>query len=138
MSKPSKNIPMPMSHRIRRWKEEMGSRSRRAPAFAVAASSLLPCEHGQAAHGQSIDGQTAILGKVILLGGLKKLLAASRRSRVELKNTLGQSIRLPGQTISRTNLRDKTDLQRSLRSNGISEKHKRKRKAGQRILSKVG
>src|SRR5580693_254499 len=99
MSKPSKNIPMPMSHRIRRWKEEMGSRSRRAPAFTVAASSLLPCENVQAAHGESFDRQTAILGKVVLLGGLEKFLAASHRSRVELQNALDQSIRLPRQTI---------------------------------------
>src|ERR1700676_1549040 len=138
MSKPSKNIPMPMSHRIRRWKEEMGSRSRRAPAFAVAASSLPPGEHGQAAHGQSVDGQTAILGKVVLLGGLEKFLAAPHGSRVELKNGLDQSIGFARQTISRTNLRDETDLQCSLRRDGIAEEHKRKSKARQRVVAQIG
>src|SRR5580692_1872103 len=100
MSKQSKNIPMPMSHKIRRWNEEIGSRSRRAPAFAVAASSLLPCEHGQAAHGQSFDRQTAILGKVVLLGGLEEFLAPPHRGRIELKNALDNGIGLLRQTIS--------------------------------------
>src|ERR1700719_2667905 len=138
MSKPSKNIPMPISHKIRRWNEETGSRSRRAPAFAVAASSFPPGKHGQAAYGQSFDGQTAILGKVVLLGGLEKFLAALRRSRVELKNSLDQSIGLPGQTISRTNLRDETDLHSILRGDGIAEEYKRKRKARQCVLTQIG
>src|ERR1700724_2240072 len=121
MSKPSKNIPMPISHRIRRWNEEMGSRSRRGPAFAVAASSFPPGEHGQAAHGQSVNGQTAILGKVVLLGSLEKLLAASRRSRFELKNALNQRIGLSSQTIRSTDLRNKTDLHSILPRAGTAE-----------------
>ena len=50
-SKPSKNIPMPMSPMMRRWKEEMGRRSRRAPAFTVAGRLFLPGEYGEAADG---------------------------------------------------------------------------------------
>src|ERR1700674_1416295 len=121
MSKPSKNIPMPISHRIRRWNEEIGSRSRRAPAFAVAASSFLPGEHGQATHGQSLDGQSTILVKAVLLRALKKFLAAPRGRRVQLKNALHQRIRLLSQTISRTNSRDKTDQLRVLWGDGIAE-----------------
>src|ERR1700674_2512548 len=138
MSKPSKNIPMPISHRIRRWNEEIGSRSRRAPAFAVAASSFLPGKHGHAAHSQSIDSEAAILAKVVLLGGLEKFLAAPRRSRIGPKDALDQSISLRGQTISRTNLRDETDLQSLLRGDGMTEEDERKRKARQRVLTQVG
>src|SRR5437660_9159758 len=47
MSKPSKNMPVPISSMMRRWNLEMGSRSRRAPGAAVTVSSLLPHEQAR-------------------------------------------------------------------------------------------
>ena len=88
MSKPSKNMPMPISHMMRRWKEEIGSRSRRAPAFTVAASSFLLCEQGDAPGGQSFKCCVAVLVKGSLLGGEKEFLAASNRRWIEVKNSL--------------------------------------------------
>src|SRR5690349_12800247 len=40
MSKPSKNMPMPISHSTRRWKPETGSRSSRPPALTGSLGAL--------------------------------------------------------------------------------------------------
>src|SRR6202162_6684065 len=71
-SKPSKNMPMPMRPMMRRWKEEMGRRSRRAPAFTVAGRLFLTGEDGQAADGQDFSGPATILFKKIFRGDGEK------------------------------------------------------------------
>src|SRR6185312_5722387 len=43
MSKPSKNIPMPIRNMMRRWNGPIGSRSRRLPAFTDVDMYSLPC-----------------------------------------------------------------------------------------------
>src|SRR5579863_7271300 len=114
MSKPSKNIPMPISHMMRRWNDEMGRRSRRAPALAVASRSLPPIQPGQTVDGQGFCSQAAVLLERVLLGRLKKLLAPPRGAWVELKNAVDQGIRLRGQGLAPANLRDKSGLHREL------------------------
>src|SRR5258708_39713033 len=91
MSKPSKNIPVPMSSMIRRWKVEMGSRSRRAPESAVTGGSLLPRERGQAAFRQGINGKTTGLGEGVLLGVERRAIAAAHGGRVKPQDTLEES-----------------------------------------------
>src|ERR1700730_5177439 len=100
MSKPSKNIPMPMSHMIRRWNEEIGSRSRRAPALTVTASLFRLAEQDHAANREGFRGQPAVLVKGVLLGCLEELLAAPRGGWIELTDTLDQSIRVPDEAVS--------------------------------------
>src|SRR5579864_7316460 len=131
MSKPSKNIPMPMSHMIRRWKEEIGSRSSRTPALtvAVAVSSLFIGEHGHASGNQRFNRGAAVLVKRVLLGSEKKFLAAPDSRWIELKNTLDESVGLNFQAVSGTNLRDETDLQGAFGAYGISQQDKRKSKS---------
>src|ERR1700676_4823531 len=108
MSKPSKNIPMPMSHMIRRWKEEIGSRSRRAPALAVTTSLFRPCEQGHTADRQGFNSEAAVLVKGVLLGCQEEFLAASCGSRIELQDTLGDTISVAEQAVGRADLRNQT------------------------------
>src|SRR5713226_793725 len=110
MSKPSKNMPAPTSHIIRRWKLEIGSRSRRAPESAVTANSLLPREQRQAALPQGIYGETAVLIKRVLLGVQKKVFAAARGGRIELQDALDESVGFRGKALGGTDLRDQTNL----------------------------
>src|ERR1700676_5490175 len=104
MSKPSKNIPMPISHSIRRWNEEIGRRSSRAPAFTLVGRSFPPGKNVHASHRQSFNCEAAILFEAVLLSGLEKFLTASHGGRIEFKNALDQSIGLSGQTIFFANL----------------------------------
>src|SRR5580700_8020689 len=137
MSNPSKNIPAPINHIIRRWKEEIGSRSRRAPAFTGTADSLLPCEEGHAADCQGFNGQPAVLVKGILLRSLEKFLAAPRGSWVEPENAIDESIGLASKSIGRTDLRDEADFESLLRGDRIAEKDEGKREARQSVLTQV-
>src|ERR1700676_2763636 len=121
MSNPSKNIPAPISHMIRRWNDEIGSRSSRAPAFTGAASLFLLRDDGHAADRQRLNGQTAILIKGILLRREEKFLAGSRGIRFELQDSFDQRIGIGCETPGRTNLGNEPDLQSVLRSNGIAE-----------------
>src|ERR1700730_9677077 len=114
MSKPSKNMPIPMSHMIRRWNEEIGSRSSRAPALIVTGDSLFPSEGRHAANCQSFNGQTAILIERVLLSGLEEFLATPRRPRVQIKDALHKGVRFPGEALSGNDLGDQSDLQRAL------------------------
>src|SRR6266403_1971781 len=106
MSKPSKNIPVPISSMIRRWKVEMGSRSKRAPESVVTASSLLPRERGQAAFRQGVNGVTAVLVEGVLLGAEKKAFAAAHGRRVELQDTFDEGVGFGREAINGTDLRD--------------------------------
>src|SRR5258705_9819349 len=137
MSNPSKNIPAPISHMIRRWNEEIGSRSRRAPAFAGAASLFLLREDGHAANRQRLNGQTAILVKGILLRREEKLLAGARGIRIELQDSFDSGIGNGCETRGWTNLGNEPNLQSLLRSDGISEKDKRKRETRQSVLAEI-
>src|SRR5579859_662079 len=99
--------------------------------------SFLPRQPRQAVDGQGFSGQAAILVECVLLGGLKKLLAAPRGSRIEPKNAADQSVRLGGQTVSDANLRDQARLHCQLGRYGFAEKHKRKGETRQRVFDKV-
>src|ERR1700692_567749 len=137
MSKPSKNIPAPMSHMIRRWKEESGSRSSRAPAFTGIVGSLLPREHGQAADRQGFSGQTAILVKGILLRGLEKFLAVSRGIRIETQDAFDEVIDVGSESARRADVRDEAEFSSLLRRDGIAEEDERKRKSRQGVLAEI-
>src|SRR6266849_8601579 len=92
MSKPSKNMPVPISSMMRRWNLEMGSRSRRAPESAVTVSSLFPLEQGQATLRQGVDGEAAVLVEGVLLGVEKKAFAVAHGGRVEPQDTLDEGV----------------------------------------------
>src|SRR6266404_5626928 len=138
MSKPSKNIPVPISSIIRRWKVEMGSRSRRAPESAVTASSLLPRERSQAAFRQGINGETAVPVEGVLLGVEKKAFAPAHGGRVEPQDTLYESFGFGRKAIGGTYLRDQTNLLRAMRIDGITEQNERKCEAGKRVFTEIG
>src|SRR3982074_834522 len=137
MSNPSKNIPAPISHIIRRWNEEMGSRSRRAPAFTGTPSLFLLREDGHAADRQGFNGQAAVLVKGVLLRRLEELLAVPRGVRVELKYALDKGVSIGCEMPGRTNLRDEANLQGMLRGDGIAEEDEGEGEARQCILAQV-
>jgi hypothetical protein len=72
-------------------------------------SSLLPREQGQATLRQGVNGETAVLGKGVLLGTEKKAFAATHGERVEPQDTLDEGVGFGGEAISGTDLRDQTD-----------------------------
>src|SRR5258708_5463316 len=76
-------MPMLMSVRMRRWKEEMGRRSRRAPALTLKSDSLFPREGGHGACGEGFDGQGAIFFESVGLRGEEKVFAAAGGGRGE-------------------------------------------------------
>src|SRR4030081_448255 len=92
MSKSLENIAGPVSSMFRRWKMEMGSRSRRAPESAVTVSSLLPRERGQAAFRQGINGKTTVPGEGVLLGAKKKAFAAAHGGSVKPQDTFDEGV----------------------------------------------
>src|SRR5260370_22529432 len=138
MSKPSKNMPAPISSRMRRWNLEMGSRSRRAPESAVTASSLFPREQGQATFRQGVNGKTAVLVKGVLLGIEKKAFATTHVGRVEPQDTLDEGVGFGGEAISGTDLRGQTDLLRAMRVDRFTEQNERKREARKRVCTEIG
>src|SRR6266404_447578 len=103
MSKPSKNIPMPISHMIRRWNGEIGRRSSRAPALTVTCLLRL-CEQGHAAGRQRFNRQSAVLVEGVLLCQLEKFFAAAGRACVEPKNPLDKRIGVAGEAVGRADL----------------------------------
>ena len=120
---------------MRRWNLEMGSRSRRAPEFAVTARSLLPREQGQAALRQGFDGKTAVLIEGVLLGAEEKAFAAAHGGRVEAQDTLDEGVGFGEEAISGTDLRDQTDLLRAMRVDGLTEQNERKCEARKRVFT---
>src|SRR5580704_600011 len=112
---------MPISQSIRRWNEEMERRSRRAPAFTLVGSSLLPGKDVEAAHNQCVKRQSAILIEAILLRSQKEFLAAPRSSRIKTQNALDQSICFLRQTVSHTNLRNQADFPGLLRTDWVAK-----------------
>src|ERR1700674_5510633 len=111
----------------------MGRRSRRAPALAVTGVSLLPCERGHAAGGQSFNGEAAILVKRVLLHVLKKLFAVAHGGGIEAENALDEGVGLGGKTLGGDDLRDEADLQRALRFDGIAKEDERESEARQGV-----
>src|SRR2546421_10982037 len=138
MSKPSKNMPVPISSMMRRWNLEMGSRSRRAPEAAVTVSSLLPREQGQATFRQGVNGETAVLVEGVLLGVEKKAFATTHGGRVEPQDTLDEGVGCGGEAISGTDLRDQTDLLRAMRVDGLTEQKEQKCEARKRVFTEIG
>src|ERR1700730_11620930 len=106
---------------IRRWNDDIGSRSSRAPAFAGAASLFLLRNDGHAADRQRLNGQTAILVKRVLLGGQEEFLAGSGGIPIELQDSFHKSIGIGCEARAWTNLGNEPDLQSVLRSDGIAE-----------------
>src|ERR1700731_1696398 len=138
MSKPSKNMPVPISSMMRRWNLEIGSRSRRAPESAVTVSSLFPRERGQAAFRQGVNGETAVLVKGVLLGIEEKAFAATYGGRVKPQDTLDEGVGFNGEAISGTDLRDQTDLLCAMRVDRLTEQNERKREARKRVFTEIG
>src|SRR5260370_24153861 len=130
MSKPSKNIPVPSSSMMRRWKLEMGRRSRRAPESAVTASSLLPREQSQAAFCQGIDGETTILIEGVLLGVKKEVFTTAYRGRVEPQDALDESVGFGRKPIGGTDLREPAPLLRGMRVDGVAKKEQGRNEEG--------
>src|ERR1700692_4822148 len=122
---------------IRRWNEERGSRSSRAPAFTGTATSLLPREHGQAAHRQSFRGQAAVLVDGVLLRGLEKFLAVARGIRVEMENALDEGVDVGGESVRRADVGDEADFLGLLRGDGITEEDQGKREARQGVFAEI-
>src|SRR5258707_12563136 len=83
-------MPMLMSVRMRRWKEEMGRRSRRAPALTLKSDSLFPREGGHGACGESFDGQGTIFFESVGLRGEEKVFAAAGGGSVQFLNVGGE------------------------------------------------
>src|SRR5258708_38116471 len=103
-------MPMLMSVRMRRWKEEMGRRSRRAPALTLKSDSLFPREGGHGACGEGFDGQGAIFFESVGLRGEEKVFAASGVGRGHVQSVRGRGTRLCGTVVGRTDLRACADL----------------------------
>jgi hypothetical protein len=122
---------------IRRWKEESGSRSSRAPAFTGTAGSLLPREHGQAARRQGFCGQTAVLVERVLLRRQEKFLAVPRGVGIKTQDALDDGIDVGCEITHRADVRDEADLPRLLRGDGIAEEEQRKREARQRVFAEI-
>src|ERR1700692_1796648 len=138
MSKPSKNIPAPISHMIRRWKEDSGSRSSRAPAFTgTAGSLLLPREHGHATDRQGFRGQTAVLVERVLLRRLEKFLAVARGIQIETQDASDDGIDVGCERARWADVRNEADLPRLLRRDGIAEEDERKREGRQGVRAAV-
>src|ERR1700674_3277659 len=112
---------------IRRWKEDNGRRSSRAPAFTGMAGSLLPRKHGHAADCQGFRGQTAILVERVLLSGLEKFLAVPRGIRMETQDAFDDGIDVGCQLARRADMRDEADLLRLRRCDRIADQDERKR-----------
>src|ERR1700733_13984190 len=123
---------------MRRWKEEIGRRSSRAPAFTGTARSLLPREHSQAAHRQRFGGQAAVLVKRILLRRQEKFLTVPRGIRIEPQNALDEGIDVGGKRGDRTDVRNKADLLRLLWGNWVAEEDEGKRETWQRVFAEIG
>ena len=122
----------------RRWKAEIGSRSRRAPEAAVTARSLLPRKQGQTAFRQSVNGKAAVLIERILPGAEKKVFAAAHGGRVEAQDALDEGASFGRKAISRTDLRDQTNLLRATRVDRITEQNEGKGEAGKRVFTEIG
>src|SRR5258708_14929500 len=127
-------MPMPISTRMRRWKEEMGRRSGGAPAFTVTSASFPPGEQCQAAFCQGIDGEPAILIEGFLLSVKKKLFAAAYGISIEPQDTLDDGSRFGGKAFERADLRDQATLQRALRADCVAEQNERECERRQRRL----
>src|SRR5260370_3940005 len=138
MSKPSKNIPVPSSSMMRRWKLEMGRRARREPESAVTASSLLPREQSQAAFCQGIDGETTILIEGVLLGVKKEVFTTAYRGRVEPQDALDESVGFGRKPIGGTDLRDQAEVLRALRGDGLAQPGQGENEAWGRVFIGVG
>ena len=106
---------------IRRWNEEIDSRSSRAPALRVTGNSLFPGKCGKAADRQGFYGQAAVLIERVLLSRLKKFLAPSRCPRIQIQYAFYERIPFAREALGGHNLRYKSDLQGSLRRDGISK-----------------
>src|SRR5260370_14836861 len=138
MSKPSKNIPAPISSMMRRWKLEMGRRSRRAPESAVTASSLLPREQSQAAFCQGIDGETTVLIEGVLLGVKKEVFTTAYRGRVEPQDALDEGVGFGRKPIGGTDLRDQAKLVPPVRGDGLAKQGQGESEAGKRGFTAIG
>src|SRR5258708_20554653 len=85
-------MPMLMSVRMRRWKEEMGRRSRRAPALTLKSDSLFPREGGHGACGEGFDGQGTIFFESVGLRGEEKVFAAAGGGRGQFQDLGGEGV----------------------------------------------
>src|SRR6266404_5846470 len=120
-------MPMLMSVRMRRWKEEMGRRSRRAPALTFKSDSLFPRE----------GGQGTIFFESVGLRGEEKVFAAAGGGRVQFQDAGNEGVGFGGKIGGGDNLRDQADFESLLGRKRFAEKYKRKGEARQCVFAEV-
>src|SRR5258705_6372683 len=103
-------MPMLMSVRMRRWKEEMGRRSRRAPALTFKSDSLFPREGGHGACGEGFDGQGAIFFESVGLRGEEKVFAAAGGGSIEFQDADDEGVGFGGKICGGENVRDEAEF----------------------------
>src|SRR5260370_31905694 len=105
-------MPMLMSVRMRRWKEEMGRRSRRAPALTLKSDSLFPRKGGHGACGEGFDGQGAIFFESVGLRGEEKVFAAAGGGSVEFSDAGDEGVGVGGKIGGGDDLRGQNEVER--------------------------
>src|SRR5260370_37205215 len=116
---------MVMSVGMGRWKEEMGRRSRRAPALTLKSDSLFPREGGHGACGEGFDGQGTIFFESVGLGGEEKVFAAAGGGRVQFQDSGDEGVGFGGKIGGGDNLRDQADFESLLGRKWLAEKYER-------------
>src|SRR5258707_8941524 len=119
-------MPMLMSVRTRRWKAEMGRRSRRAPALTLKSDSLFPREGGHRACGEGFDGQGAIFFESVGLRREEKVFAAAGGGRVEFQDAGDEGVGFGGKIGGGDDLRDQGDFESFPGGKRLGEKEERK------------
>jgi len=94
---------------------------------------LTECRH--TALCQSLNRETAVLPKRILLRGEKKFFAPSARFAFKFEDPLYQCVRLGTQPIRRADLRDKPDLERAVRVDRLAKQNQGKGVSRQNVLT---
>src|ERR1700680_2753723 len=102
-------MPMLMRVRMRRGKEEMGRRSRRAPALTVKSGSLFPREGGHGAGGEGFDGEAAVFFEGVGLRGEEEFFAAAGGAGIEFQDAGDESVVFGGEIGRGNDLGDETD-----------------------------
>src|SRR5258708_2678246 len=130
-------MPMLMSVRMRRWKEEMGRRSRRAPAVTLKSDSLFSREGGPGAPREGFDRPGPIFFERIGLRGEEKVFAAAGGGRVEFQDAGDEGVGLGGKIGGGNDLRDQADFESLPGRKRLAEKYERKGEARQGVFAEV-
>src|SRR5258707_5207171 len=130
-------MPMLMSVRTRRWKEEMGRRSRRAPALTFKSDSLFPREGGHGACGEGFDGQGAIFFESVGLRREEKVFAAAGSGRIEFQDAGDEGVGFGGKIGGGNYLRDQADFESLLGRKRLAKEYEGKGGAREGVFAEV-